>query len=134
MNFIKDCRRRTSISELMDGGRLLKTEHEILTYVQNYYHKLYTNDQEVEDNVYGWSLCLLSVPTVVTENIRLISPFDELEVGRAIKEVPKHKRRVMTLSRQNCFMKCRSLSVLRSRILFVTLWSRDVLRQVLSMG
>lgn len=72
---------------------MLKTKEEISYYVERYYQDLYTNDQQVEDNITRRERCLSSVPVVVTKemNSQLISPFDVTEVGRVVRELPKDK-------------------------------------------
>lgn len=79
---------RTVISELMEGGKSLKKEEEIMEYVERYYQDLYINDDEE-----GRKYCMSSVPRVVTDkiNAQLTAPFDIFEVEKAMKEVPKHK-------------------------------------------
>ncbi|KAG0631137.1 hypothetical protein M758_1G230300 [Ceratodon purpureus] len=43
--FHKDRSKKTAITELMDGGRALRTEEEISAYLQRYYETLYTRDE-----------------------------------------------------------------------------------------
>lgn len=51
--FHKDCSRRSNISKLMEGGRSLKQEDEILSFVEHYYKDLYLNNTQVEENTEG---------------------------------------------------------------------------------
>lgn len=92
----------------MEGGKVHKSEADILDYVHRYYQELYRNGPEVELNQIGKEFCLQSVPLVVTEEMNelLCTPFDALEVERAMREVPKHKAPGHDAIPRSCFTKC----------------------------
>lgn len=89
--FHKDCSKKTTINKLMEGGKLLKREGEIMDYIQRYYQLLYANNEAVENNAEGRACCLASVPRIVTHemNAQLSAPSDITEVNKALKEIPK---------------------------------------------
>lgn len=92
-DFHKDFSRKTMISELVDGARSIRDPKAIEEYVQNFFKELYRNDLEVERNIDGRLQCLGSVPCIVTEemNIILTGEISELEVEKAVKDLPNDK-------------------------------------------
>lgn len=91
--FHKDPKRKSSITELMDGGRSLTAQKDLEEYILRYYKELYTNDPVVENNVEARNRCLLSVPTLVTESMNrgLLKGFTNNELKKALQDIPSSK-------------------------------------------
>jgi hypothetical protein len=89
----RELRPRTTINEILDRGRSLRTQEEIAQYVQNYYKELYRKDYLCEINIAARRDYLRSVPPMVSQeqNDSLTAPITDLEVELAIKALPTNK-------------------------------------------
>lgn len=83
----------TIINELFHGGQTFIENDDIIKYVQSFYHHLYTQDLEVENNVQARQQCFRSVPTVIIEkhNRILLHELIEGEVRKTTFDLAKHK-------------------------------------------
>jgi hypothetical protein len=77
------------IKELMDGGQTIIEEEDIKQHVQSFYH-MYTKVHYMQARVQ----CFKSVPIIVMkedQNKFLLQEFLDIEVCKAIRDLPKHK-------------------------------------------
>jgi hypothetical protein len=91
--FHKGHRLCTIINELLHGGQTFIENDDIIKYVQSFYHHLYTQDLEVENNIQARQQCFRSVPTVIIEkhNRILLHELIEGEVRKTTFDLAKHK-------------------------------------------
>jgi hypothetical protein len=67
--FHKEPRRKMDVTELVEGGRSLRTHADIEDYIQRYYVELYTNDPTVDNNTAARVQCLSSVPSIISNEM-----------------------------------------------------------------
>jgi hypothetical protein len=86
-------RQAISITFLMDGPRKLTTQQELETHILEFYQKLYTRDDIVEEAVEVREECLQYITRPVTEehNQELLRPITTEEVKEAVKQLPAGK-------------------------------------------
>ena len=78
---------------LMDGDRSLTTQADLEKHILDFYTKLYSRDEQVEDNEAARTDCLQYVSRTVTDahNTELLRPITTLEVSEVIKQLPTGK-------------------------------------------
>ena len=86
-------RRPITINQMQDGDNLLTSQSDLQEHILKFYEKLYTRDEEVEDNLNAREDCLRFLqPTVTDEhNAELLQPLTLEEVSEAMKQVPAGK-------------------------------------------
>ena len=86
-------RRPITINQMQDGDNLLTSQSDLQEHILKFYEKLYTRDEEVEDNLNAREYCLRFLqPTVTDEhNAELLQPLTLEEVSEAMKQVPAGK-------------------------------------------
>jgi hypothetical protein len=91
--FHKGLRPFIMINELMDGGQTITNKEDIKQYVQSFYHHLYTKGHLVKNNIQVRVQCFKTIPTISTKdkNKFLLQEFIDIEVCRAVRDLPKHK-------------------------------------------
>ena len=86
-------RKPISITQMMDGDRLLTTQSELETHILTFYEALYSRDEQVETNTAAREDCFsFLIPTVTDEhNNELLQPLTMEEVTEAMKQLPAGK-------------------------------------------
>ena len=86
-------RRPIAIKQMQDGDTLLTSQSNLETHILSFYEKLYTKDEEVENNSFARADCLqFTQPTVTDEhNAALMQPLTMEEVSEAMKQLPEGK-------------------------------------------
>ena len=86
-------RQAFTITQLQDGDRTLTTQSELENHILNFYERLYTRDDQVEEAEEAREDCLQFITSPVTEehNRELMRPITLEEVTKAVKQLPAGK-------------------------------------------
>lgn len=78
---------------MMEGDRYITTQKDLEAHILSFHEKLYTRDDQVEENVTTREDCLQYVTTTVTpeHNEELLKPLTMEEVTATIKQLPVGK-------------------------------------------
>lgn len=86
-------KRQSTIKQLMDGETMLSTQRELENHILAFYEQLYSNDEQVENNLDARMDCLHLIRKTVTEeqNEELLRPLTSEEVADAVQKLPTGK-------------------------------------------
>lgn len=86
-------RKPISITQMIDGDRVLTTQSELETHILKFYEALYSRDEQVELNSAAREDCFSFLTPTVTKahNTELLRPLSMEEVSEAMKQLPAGK-------------------------------------------
>ena len=86
-------RKLVTISQLLEGDKMLDTQPELEKHILAFYESLYSRDEQVETNEAARLDCLQYLDKKVTaeHNEELLKPLTQEEVAEAVKQLPAGK-------------------------------------------
>ena len=86
-------KRPTPITQMLEGETILSTQGELEQHILSFYEKLYSRDEQVENNTEAREDCFRYIKQTVTEeqNKELLRPLILEEVTNAVQQLPTGK-------------------------------------------